>query len=82
MKAEQRQLNVRMAAELIDRLDSLAEHNGRALVAELTHAIERHLAAPPTVQVLVSAPPLAAASIPPGAGKTKRGRPRKQAPPQ
>lgn len=82
MKTEQRQLNVRLSAELVDRLESLASSNSRALVAELGHAIERHLSAPPTVQVVVSAPPLPPVAIQPGTTKAKRGRPRRKASPQ
>lgn len=76
----QRQLNVRIDGELIDRLDALAAGNGRALVAELAHAIERHLLQPPTVQVIVSAPELEPVTVEKGDLKTKRGRPRKQPP--
>lgn len=76
----QRQLNVRISGELVDRLDELAARNGRALVAELSHAIERHLLQPPTVQVIVSAPVLEPATVEKGDRKAKRGRPRKQLP--
>lgn len=56
----------------LDALDALAERTGRSVAQEVAHAIERHLAHPPSVE----APPLppARAEQP----KRKPGRPRKE----
>lgn len=55
-----------------DAVALLAERNKRSVREEVTHAIRRHLAAPPSVSVEV--PPLADVPPPP---KRKPGRPRK-----
>ena len=68
------------------RLVELAERNHRGLKAELLHAFERHLAAPPTVTVVTETPPMPVPEIkvkagdeekrgpgrPPGAGKARK----------
>ena len=83
-KTGQRQVSNWLPDDLMAGLELLAARNGRPMAAEMAHAIERHLASPPTVEVIVSTPPLVSATVsPPEAPPTKkRGRPRKQAPPQ
>ncbi|MFQ3651078.1 MAG: hypothetical protein SNJ75_12150 [Gemmataceae bacterium] len=59
-------------------LEALARVNHRTYRAELEHAIQRHLAAPPTVRVVTEAPDLAPAEITPSVRPpSRRGRPRR-----
>jgi len=61
VKPGYKQISPQIPTELVERLEVLAEVNGRSLVKELTHAIERHLESPPTVRVV--APPLPEATV-------------------
>lgn len=59
---------------LLDDLAALAARNGRSESDEIVHAIERHLAQPPTVKV--QSPKLKPTDIDP-TPKRPRGRPKK-----
>jgi hypothetical protein len=52
-----------LPVELVAELRGLAERNGRDLRSEVEHALRRHLAAPPTVRVVVDTPDLPAAEV-------------------
>jgi len=69
--------NLYLSDEERTALESLAASIGRPLHDEIRHAIRRHLAEPPVLQTAVMAPVVMDPPTP-----TKRGRPRKQAPPQ
>jgi len=73
-----------LSGSLLDSLESLAAGNFRTVTEELTHAIERHLESPPVVTRTIETPAIKPATVsPPEAPPTKkRGRPRKQTPPQ
>lgn len=59
--------------DLFQKLEELAERNGRSVSHELCHALERHLKSPPTL--------LTPEMVPEGAGEAtprrKPGRPKK-----
>jgi phenylpyruvate tautomerase PptA (4-oxalocrotonate tautomerase family) len=77
-----RQLATQLPIEVVSGLERLAEANNRSLVDELTHAARRHLAAPPTVRVVIEEPALPRAMVEreapePEPVPKKRGRPKK-----
>ncbi len=59
---------VALPEDLLDALRALAGQNKRPFRAEVIHALERHLAEPPTVTVTVEV------DAPPLAGRRKRRR--------
>lgn len=65
-------LNMYVPPELKERFEALARRHRRPLTVEVIHAMERHLASPPTV-VESPLPDSPSPSAPP----KRRGRPRK-----
>lgn len=72
-----RQLASQVPADVLAEFEALAGRNGRSIAEELAHAMRRHLAAPPTVRVVVEEPPLGPAEVEATARPAGRGRPRK-----
>jgi hypothetical protein len=63
---------------LVEQLRQLAVANGRDFRDELVHAVARHLAAPPTVRIIVDEPALAPVKVErPAVVPKRRGRPLK-----
>lgn len=54
---------IELPVELLAQVRELAERNGRDFRSEVEHALQRHLAAPPTVRVVVDTPHLPAAEV-------------------
>lgn len=54
---------IELPVELLAQVRELAERNGRDFRSEVEHALQRHLAAPPTVRVVVDTPGLPAAEV-------------------
>jgi hypothetical protein len=73
-----RQVATQLPVDAWDALEVLAAANGRSVVEELTHAVRRHLAAPPVVRVVVEEPPLQSAEVGPEKVKPKAKRTRKK----
>lgn len=71
-----RQLATQVPADVYAALEGLRQRLGRSLAAEVTHALRRHLACPPSMD----APPLPPAG-PDDAPRRKPGRKRKEAAP-
>lgn len=73
-----RQLATWVPGWQLDGLERLAEVTGRSMAVEVAHALERHLAAPPTVRVETPPLPPVEVAAPPGP-RRRRGRKRKEA---
>lgn len=54
---------IELPVDLLAEVRALAERNGRDFRTEVEHALRRHLAAPPTVRVVVDTPDLPAAEV-------------------
>lgn len=63
---------VELRPELAKQMDELAASNSRTFRDELEHAIERHLAKPPTIRVEINTPELAPAEISPAPSPPSR----------
>jgi hypothetical protein len=51
MSEQTKQVNYRLPVSVVAALDRLALDNGRPITAEVLHAIRRHLASPPRLEV-------------------------------
>lgn len=54
---------IELPVEVLAEVRALAERNGRDFRSEVEHALRRHLAAPPTVRVLIDTPDLPSAEL-------------------
>lgn len=52
-------ISLHLPLDLIERVKDLASNTRRSMTDEITHALERHLAAPPQVIYEMTTPPLA-----------------------
>jgi hypothetical protein len=64
---------VELPLELLEEVRRLAEANGRGFRDEVQHALERHLAAPPTVRVVIDTPDLPPAEVEVSGGQVTYG---------
>src|SRR5689334_5157873 len=69
--------NVAIPEAVADAMRDLAIKNGRSVRDETLDALERHLAAPPTIRTIREAPELPASEVDPPTTRPKRGRPPK-----